>query len=98
MDIRLCIDYIMFNAVTVGMEYAMPLVEDLLTELEGYKWFCSVNADSGFWSIMMTERARHISAFVCSLRHFKWLRMPFGLKNSPMIYQRTIDNALWGYV
>ena len=36
MDIRLCIDYKMVNAVTVGMEYAMPLVDDLLTELEGY--------------------------------------------------------------
>ncbi|GMF49062.1 unnamed protein product [Phytophthora fragariaefolia] len=24
--------------------------------------------------------------------------MPFGLKNAPMIYQRMIDNALWGFV
>ncbi|OWZ03991.1 hypothetical protein PHMEG_00024190 [Phytophthora megakarya] len=23
--------------------------------------------------------------------------MPFGLKNAPMIYQRMIDNALWGF-
>ncbi|KAE8961733.1 hypothetical protein PR001_g29949, partial [Phytophthora rubi] len=39
-----------------------------------------------------------ISAFVCALGHFEWLRMPFGLKNAPMIYQRMIDNALWGFV
>ena len=32
-DIRLCIDYKMVNAVTVDMEYAMPLADDLLTEL-----------------------------------------------------------------
>ena len=30
-----CIDYKMVNAVTVGMEYAMPLLYSLLTELEG---------------------------------------------------------------
>ncbi|KAE9058557.1 hypothetical protein PF006_g32116 [Phytophthora fragariae] len=24
--------------------------------------------------------------------------MSFGLKNAPMIYQRMIDNALWGFV
>ncbi|POM76328.1 Hypothetical protein PHPALM_6441 [Phytophthora palmivora] len=67
-DIRLCIDYKMVNAVTAIMEYAMPLVDDLLTDMEAYLW------------------------------HFEWLRMPFGLKNASMIYQRMIDNALWGFV
>ncbi|KAG3203336.1 hypothetical protein PC129_g22924 [Phytophthora cactorum] len=97
-DIRLCIDYKMVNAITAIMEYAMPLVDDLLTDLECYLWFCSLDAASGFWAIMMTLRARKVSAFVCALRHFEWLRMPFGLKNAPMIYQRMIDNALWGFV
>ena len=80
------------------MEYAMPLVDDLLTELESFLWFCSLDAASCFWAVMMTERARHISAFVCALGHFEWLRMPFGLNYAPMIYQRLVDNALWGYV
>ena len=97
-DFRLCIDYKMVKAVTTSMEYAMPLVDGILTKLEGYLWFCSLKAASGFWAIMMTERVRHISAFVCALGHFEWLRMPFGLKNAPMIYQRLVDNALWGYV
>ncbi|KAE8879242.1 hypothetical protein PF003_g36804 [Phytophthora fragariae] len=97
-DIRLCIDYKLVNAVTLIMEYAMPLVDDLLTKLEADLWFCSLDAASGFWAVMMTLRARKISAFVCPLGHFEWLRMPFGLKNAPMIYQRMIDNALWGYV
>ncbi|OWY96104.1 hypothetical protein PHMEG_00033719 [Phytophthora megakarya] len=79
-DIRLCIDYKMVNAVTAIMEYAMPLVDDLLTDLDSYLWFCSLDAASGSWAIMMTHRARKISAFVCSLGHFEWLRMPFRLK------------------
>ncbi|GMF30476.1 unnamed protein product [Phytophthora fragariaefolia] len=54
-DIRLCIDYKMVNSLTAIMEYAMPLVADILTDMEK-------------------------------------------LKNAPMIYQRTIDNALWGFV
>ena len=79
-DIRLCIDYKLVNSVTAGMEYAMPLVDDLLTELEHKKqWFCSLDAASGFWAVMMIERARHVSAFVCTLGHFEWLRMAFGL-------------------
>ncbi|KAE8875803.1 hypothetical protein PF005_g30074 [Phytophthora fragariae] len=96
-NIRLCIDYKMVNAVTAIMEYAISLVDDL-TDLEKYLWYCSLDAASGFWAITMTRRARQISAFVCALGHFEWLRMPFGLKNAPMIYQRMIDNALWGFV
>ncbi|OWZ03391.1 hypothetical protein PHMEG_00024888 [Phytophthora megakarya] len=84
--------------LTAIMGYAMPLVDDLLTELENYLWFCSLDAASGFWAIMMMMRARKTSAFVCPLGHLEWLRMPFGLKNAPMIYQRMIDNALWGFV
>ncbi|GMG17783.1 unnamed protein product [Phytophthora fragariaefolia] len=98
LDIRLCIAYKLVNAVTLIMEYAMPLVDGLLTDLEAYLWFCSLDAASGFWAIMMTMRARKISAFVFPLGHFEWLRRPFGLKNAPMIYQRMIDNALWGFV
>ncbi|OWY94237.1 hypothetical protein PHMEG_00036091 [Phytophthora megakarya] len=97
-NIRLCIDYNMVNAVTAIMEYAIHLVDDLLTELENYLWFCSLDAASGFWAIMMTMRVPKVSAFVCALGHFVWLRMSFGLKNAPMIYQRMLDNALWGFV
>ncbi|POM75493.1 Hypothetical protein PHPALM_7399 [Phytophthora palmivora] len=48
-DIRLCIVYKKVNASTMIMEYAMPLVDDLLSELEKYLQFCSLDAASGFW-------------------------------------------------
>ncbi|GMF39359.1 unnamed protein product [Phytophthora fragariaefolia] len=97
-DIRLCIDYKMVKSVTAIMEYSMPLVDDLLTDMGKYLWYCSLDAASGFWVVMMTQRARKISALVCAHGHFEWLRMPFGFKkNAPMIYQRMIDYALWGF-
>uniref|UniRef100_H3GFB6 Integrase catalytic domain-containing protein n=1 Tax=Phytophthora ramorum TaxID=164328 RepID=H3GFB6_PHYRM len=46
----------------------------------------------------MTERAREISAFFTPFGLFEWTRMPFRLKNAPQIYQRLIDNALYGYL
>ncbi|RAW28718.1 hypothetical protein PC110_g14920 [Phytophthora cactorum] len=97
-DIQLCIDYKMVNAITAIIEYAMPLVDGLLTNLECYLWFCSLDAASGFWVITMTLRARNVSVFVCAMGHFECLRMPFGLKYAPMIHQRMIDNELWGFV
>ena len=71
----------------------MPLVDDMLNELESYQLLCSLDAASRFWAVLMTEQARHLSAFVCYLGHFEWLRMPLGHKNASMIYQLLIDNA-----
>ncbi|OWZ17551.1 reverse transcriptase [Phytophthora megakarya] len=52
---------------------------------------------SGFWVEKMTDRARLISAFITPFGIFEWNRMPFGLKNAPQLYQRMIDNVLYGF-
>ncbi|OWY91133.1 hypothetical protein PHMEG_00040419 [Phytophthora megakarya] len=46
----------------------------------------------------MSERAKLLSASVCPFGHFQRTRMPFGLKNAPLIYQSVINNCLWGFV
>ena len=46
----------------------------------------------------MTESARMVSAFIAPSGLYEWLRMPFGLKNALQIYQRMVDNALYGYL
>ncbi|KAE8978957.1 hypothetical protein PF011_g23041 [Phytophthora fragariae] len=76
----------------------MPLVDELLENLEFILWFCSLDMASGFWVVPMTDRARLISAFITPFGLFEWLRMPFGLRNAPQIYQRLIDNALYGFL
>ncbi|OWY97866.1 reverse transcriptase [Phytophthora megakarya] len=96
-DIRLCIDYRLFNSLTQLMVYPMPLINDLLEDLESTLWYCSLDMASGFWVVKMTDRARLISAFITPFGLFEWNRMPFGLKNAPQIYQRMINNALYGF-
>ncbi|GMF33732.1 unnamed protein product [Phytophthora fragariaefolia] len=97
-DIRLCIDYRLLNGLTRLMVYPMPLVNDLLEDLDKYLWYCSLDMACGFWVVPMTDRARLISAFITPLGLFEWLRMPFGFCNAPQIYQRLIDNALYGFL
>ncbi|OWY94908.1 reverse transcriptase, partial [Phytophthora megakarya] len=75
----------------------MPLINDLLEDLESTLWYCSLDMASGFWVVKMTDRAHLISAFITPFRLFEWNRMPFWLKNAPQIYQPMIDNALYGF-
>ena len=97
-DIRLCIDYRLVNSLTKLMVYSMPLIDDLLEDFDKVMWYISLDNASGYWAVPMTTRARLISAFICPLGHFEWLRMAQGLKNAPQLYQRMVDNALWGFV
>ena len=76
----------------------MPLISEVLQDMDKALWYCSLDMASGFWVVEMTERAKMISAFITPSGLFEWLRMPFGLKNAPQIYQRLIDNALYGYL
>ncbi|GMF40034.1 unnamed protein product [Phytophthora fragariaefolia] len=97
-DIRLRIDYRLVNSLTRLMVYPMPLINDLLDDLDKVLWYCSRDMASGFWVVSMTDRARAISAFITPFGLFEWNRMPFGLKNAPQIYQRVLDNALYGFL
>ncbi|GMF53899.1 unnamed protein product [Phytophthora fragariaefolia] len=97
-DIRLCIDYRLVNSLTRLMVYPMPLINDLLDDLDKVLWYCSLDMASGFWVVSMTDRARAITAFITPFGLFEWNRMPFGLKNAPQIYQRLLDNALYGFL
>ena len=95
--IKLCIYYRRVNQLTRLMVYPMPLISELLQDMDKTLRYCSLDMDSGFWVVEMTEPDRMISAFITPLGLFEWLRMPFGLKNAPQIYQRLIDNSLYGY-
>ncbi|KAE9290049.1 hypothetical protein PR003_g25387 [Phytophthora rubi] len=75
----------------------MPLINALLEDLDKVLWYCSLDMTSGFWVVTMTDRARAISAFITPFGLFEWNWLPFGLKNAPQIYQRMLDNALYGF-
>ena len=96
--IRLCNDYRRVNQLTRLMVYPMPLIIDLLHDMDKAMWYCSLDMASGFWVVKTTARARELSAFITPSCLFAWLRMPFELKNAPQIYQRLIENALYGYL
>ena len=40
---RFCVDYRQLNAITIKHKYLMPIVEELLDELAGAKWFTKLD-------------------------------------------------------
>ena len=48
----------------------------------------------GFWQIPLADRAKEISAFVTPDGLYKYIVMPFGMKNSPATFQRLTDDLM----
>lgn len=94
---RLCVDYRKLNHITIDDHFPMPLIEDVEDKLLGSKWFTIIDVSSGFHHIAVAEEDIPKTAFITSTGKFEWLVMPFGLKNAPIIFQRTIHNLILDY-
>ncbi|CAF0859482.1 unnamed protein product [Brachionus calyciflorus] len=91
---RFCVDYRKVNGVTLKDSFPMPNIENRLNKLHGSKFFTSLDCISGYWQIKLSERAKQISSFICSLGLFSFNVMPFGLCNAGATFQRIIEILL----
>jgi len=91
---RVCIDYRRVNNLSESDENPLPKQTDILRSLSGFQWLSTFNALSGFQQVEVVPEHRHIMAFRThrGLLEFSWL--PFGLQNSPALFQRIMNKAL----
>ncbi|XP_049302010.1 retrovirus-related Pol polyprotein from transposon opus isoform X6 [Bactrocera dorsalis] len=91
---RLCVDYRELNSNTVADRYPLPLISDQIARLYGAKYFTCLDMASGYYQIPMHEESVECTAFVTPDGQYDFLAMPFGLKNAPSIFQRTVMQTL----
>ena len=73
----------------------MPRIEDLLDCLDGTTIFTSLDLQSGYWQVELTEASRPLTAFIIGLLGFyECVRMPFGLSNALATFQYLMELCL----
>ena len=95
---RLVIDYKKLNSFTKSDKYPMSDTSVILFNLGKSKFFTTLDLQSGFHQIMMKKEDREKTAFSVNNGKYEFLRMPFGLKNAPSLFQRAMDDILRPYI
>ena len=92
--IRFCCDYRSVNKLIKHDSYPLPRVEDLLQVTQGSNFFSVLDQRSAYWAIPVEEQSREVTAFITEFGLHQWTRQPFGLKTSPGVFQRVMEDLL----
>ena len=94
--VRLCIDPKPLNKGLKRNHYPLPVVQDILPELNKAKIFSVFDAKNGFWHVELDEDSSVLTTFETPWGKYKWLRMPMGISPAPEEFQRRLNNILAG--
>ena len=83
-------DFRALNKQLEDVYFPIPFITDLLDSLHGTKFFSSVDLRSGFYNIELDEESTGCTAFSALGQTYKYLRLPQGIKSSPIIFQQIM--------
>jgi Reverse transcriptase (RNA-dependent DNA polymerase) len=94
--LRFCVDYRRLNMITVPDTYPLPRLDEGIDSLGDAVVFTTLDCNSGYWQIPVHPGDRDKTTFTSLYGTYRFLRLPFGLQNASLTFQRGIDIILCG--
>ena len=95
-SLRFCVDYRRLNALTIRDSYPLPRMDECIDSLGDACVFTTLDCNSGYWQIPVAPDDMDKTTFTSHEGTYRFRRMPFGLRNAPATFQRTVDIVLSG--
>ena len=90
----LVIDCRALNNFTRKFVWPMPKVEDIFSQLNGAKYFSTLDLRAGYHHIGLTTDLIPKTAFTSPFGKYKYVKVPFGLAQAPAYFQELMTGVL----
>ncbi len=97
-DLRLCVNYKKFNAITIKNRYSIFLMNQLLNRLNDVKRFTKLSIQTTYNFIRIKKKDEWKTTFQCRYKQFEYRVMFFDLANAFVTFQIYINFALKEYL
>ena len=94
--IRICVDLKCLNQNVLREVHPLPKVDNTLAQLSGATIFGKLDANSGFWQILISAKSCLLTTFITPFGHFCFNKLPFGISSTPEHFQKRMSNILNG--
>ena len=94
--VRFISDFRELNKRIVRQPYPIPHIQDMLLNLEGFKYATSLDLNMGYYHLELSPESKQLCTIVLPFGKFEYQRVPMGLCNSPDIFQEKMNELFEG--
>lgn len=94
---RLYVDYLQFNKVTIKNNYPLPKIEDLMDQLVGAYVFSNINLRSGFHQIRVKDEDIPKNTFRTRYGHYEYSVISFDVSNASGVFMEYMNRIFHPY-
>ena len=94
--VRICVDLGKLNESVLRERVMLPSVEHTLAQLTRAKYFSTLDANSGFWQVILAKASRKLTTFITPYGRYPYNRLPFGITSAPDYFQKQMSQMLAG--
>ena len=91
---RLCVDYRRLNEKTVSDPYYMGTLDEIVERVGQRNVLSKIDLANGYYQVPVAAGSKEKTAFISPYGKYEFSRMPFGLNNARVVFQRMMDGVL----